>query len=197
MDLSTSLGVIGLLIGLWGIYLAIKQNRYPAEVTLIKENWIPLFDTIVKNISELAVLYKSAPINPNLVLIHATLLNTGSKDSNQSMVEKPITLTLPTGHKWLEAKVITKANDAVVELKIDRGDTINVEHLSFTLGDTITVNHHLFRCNEYIAIQALAEVPHRGNNCNAELWSAIKLDHRISDMGKIKEWGPWGQALIN
>ena len=67
MGLSTNLTIVGILIslcfGAWGVFLALGR-RYPGEITFVKEEAIALFDAIVKNLPELAVLYRGGSCQP-------------------------------------------------------------------------------------------------------------------------------------
>ena len=69
MNPTTILAIIGTLativLGGWGIYLAVKR-RYPGRITFIIEDSIGLFDSIVRNLPELAVLYKGESVRQNL-----------------------------------------------------------------------------------------------------------------------------------
>lgn len=184
MDVSTSLGFIGILasiiFGIWGIYYTIKQ-RYPGQITFIKEQTIALFDTIVKNLPELSVLYKGAAVSPNIVLIRGALVNSGKKDISPTMVEKPITISLPEKYKWITAKVISTSENVQSDI---------------TLRDerTLEVNNSLFRCKEYICFQALAEVPSDEKNhqkddmpIKEELGDSLSFSHRIEDTREIEK----------
>src|ERR1035438_9026699 len=153
MNTSDILGVLGIaatiVFGVWGIIIIVRR-RYPGQLTYIKESNIGLFDSIVKNLPELSVLYNNAPVGQGLVLIKGAILNTGSKDITNEMVEQKLTFALPEGFRWLTAKVVGNSGNVVGAIDIqDRS-------LVFTTG--------LFRCNEFIRFQAIAEIPvHKTN----------------------------------
>jgi hypothetical protein len=73
------ISIIGALGTLWGIYLFFKY-RSITKFTVVILKTIALFDTIVKNIPGLKVIYQDIPIEPNIILIEAELLNTGTTD---------------------------------------------------------------------------------------------------------------------
>ena len=57
-DILAVLGIVATIIfGVWGIIIVIRR-RYPGQLTYVKESYIGLFDSIVKNVPELAVLYQ-------------------------------------------------------------------------------------------------------------------------------------------
>lgn len=76
MNYSTLLAVTGasatIVFGALSIYFAIKK-RLSGEITFFLEDCISLFDTIVKNFPELAVLYKNKPIDKSIVLLKGYL----------------------------------------------------------------------------------------------------------------------------
>lgn len=101
MDSSTILGIAGLaatiVLGGYSIYLVFRTQKYPGRITFVRESCIGLFDAVVRNLSELSIQYRDAPVGENLVLLKGCLLNTGTKDISPDMVEEPITATLPDG----------------------------------------------------------------------------------------------------
>jgi hypothetical protein len=181
MNTSDILGVLGIVativLGVWGIIIAVRR-RYPGQLTYIKEPYIELFDSIVKNLPELSILYNNAPVGQGLVLIKGAILNTGSKDITNEMVEQELTFALPEGFRWLTAKVTGNSGNVAGTADIqDRS-------LVFTTG--------LFRCNEFIRFQAIAEVPvHNANDgkqskgIEERLDEAISITHRIADTQKV------------
>lgn len=98
MTVGTALGIVSILatvvFGIWGLYVVVRR-KYPGGLTLVVDDCIGLFDTIVKNFPDLAVLYHEQPVSHGLVLFKGTFLNSGTKDITPEMVETPITLALP------------------------------------------------------------------------------------------------------
>jgi len=165
--------IVTILLGVWGIYVTIKY-RHSVRVSFVLRKSIALFDTIVKNITDLSVLYKGSPVTQNLILIEGALANTGNKDILPTMIERPICLNLPKDYKWLTAKIISTSNNVEADLNIS--------------DPTLTVNSGLFKINEHIHFQALLQVPHEINVVNIEnkMDKIINISHRIADMSKIK-----------
>lgn len=179
MELINMLAFLGIAVsaafGTWGIYLTIK-HRYLVQLTFLKDQSIALFDSIVKNLPELEVLYKQTPVTPNLVLLRGALVNTGKKDIAPTMVESPITAVLPDGFKWLTAKVVSASDNVQADIQV-KSDTAFV------------IRTGLVRCQEHIMIQALAEIPTEfadsGDGIDKELARSLRFQHRIEDAGKI------------
>jgi hypothetical protein len=178
--MGTALTVLGIIIstafGAWGIYLTIK-HRYPGRITFVKQESIALFDAIVENLPELAVLYKGAPVSPDIVLIRGALVNTGAIDISPSMVDAPLKAQLPEGFEWLAAKVVSSSTDFNVSLTIDS-------------PRTITINGNLFRRNEHVRFQALASVPSTKSSKQGDiakcLEEAIEFSHRIANTRRVE-----------
>jgi len=185
METSTVLTILGIfltaILGSWGLYATFK-NYKPGEITFIKEEFIPLFDSIVKNLSDLQITYLNEPVKPNLYLIKGALLNTGKKDISNDMVEDNIKIELPANYKWVTAKVISKAKN----VKADANINIDTE-LEFEFG--------LFRTNEYVRFQALYEKS--SDETKDEVGEEIfvkkgkkskraNFSHRIKDVKDIK-----------
>ena len=162
--------IISLLFGVLGIYFSVRKRQYPGEITFVKESLVSLFDELVENIENLQVLYKSNPIQKNIVLMKGHLLNTGSIDISQEKVNKELTATLPNEYKWLETKIISSSPG------LDAHITISKENeLCFDLG--------LFRRDETISFQALAQIPstQTGKEMRDTFDKELKWHHRIAD----------------
>ncbi len=177
------LAIIGIaatvVLGLCGIYVAVKR-KYPGEITFVQESCLGLFDSIVKNMPELAVHYKGSAVGEGLVLLKGAFLNTGSKDISEAMVEEKVSISLPEEFGWLTAKVVSTSAKVQAQLAM--------------LDRSVVLETGLFRCREYIRFEALAEVPTKDarDNDGAEsiekkLGKALKINHRIADTQKIKK----------
>lgn len=182
MSPSTILAIIGTLatvvLGTFSIYLAIKR-RYPGRITFVVEDSIGLFDSIVRNLTELAVLYKGEPVRKNLVLLKGFLVNTGTRDITDSMIEDKLEARLPEGYKWLTGKVVASSSNVRAE-----ATRIDDQRLRFDVG--------LFRCDEFIRFEAVVEVPlEEATDGPARrqpgdaLKEVLTFTHRIADTRRV------------
>lgn len=183
MSTNTFLTILGMVLALIlsGVtcWLTLRQ-RYPGQITYFEESCIGLFDSIVRNLPDLKVLYKSDPVSENIVLLKGYFFNTGSKDITTEMVEKPVTLKLPERFKWLDGKVVSPQDSLKVSLQIK--DDI-----------TAKINFGLFRVNEYAKFELLAQVPVtdpvvKGTkiiNAVGKLRTALMLVCRIADCREV------------
>jgi hypothetical protein len=183
MDYNFILAVLGLLctlaLGAWSIYLAMR-HRYPGQISFVMQGCLGLFDSIVKNLPELSVLYKNAPIKENLVLLKGAFLNSGRIDIADRLVEENLKACLPSGYRWVTARVTSSSPSVKSHVSVD-----SETELSFYLG--------LFRRGEYLHFEALAEVPDPPSsikekslqNPGRRLKEALQFSHRIADTGKV------------
>ena len=177
----TALTITGILLtvffGLWGIYVLARSSKYPGQITLVRESTLALFDTIVRHFPEIAISHKGAPVSEGLVLFRAAILNTGSKDITPEMTAGRLTLTLPDGFKWLNAKVVSASPG--VHGKVERSS----QAIGFDLG--------LLRCKEFVRFEALSEVPPAqkdkddSDDPEALFRNAVRASHRIADTQKV------------
>ena len=75
MDLiGLFLAISGILVsgafGCWGVFLTLKNKRYPGQLTFCWGNRISLFDDIVSKLDNLSILFKKDPIGSNVVLFY-------------------------------------------------------------------------------------------------------------------------------
>lgn len=178
-DINFWLGFLGFLatiiFGILSIYL-VKSKKYPGGLTFISEETIGLFDSIIKNFPQIAITYNDKNINQQIVLLKGFIVNTGSIDIKDDLVEENLKLKLPTNFKWLNVKIVdsTKGSKA--------STTIAAENeLIFHLG--------LFRKNEFLRFEALADVPQSTENkasATIILTEELKFEHRIADTDKVE-----------
>ena len=184
MDMSLYFGIAGLsatvILGSYSIYLVFRTRKYPGRIVFVKEACIGLFDTFVRNLPDLSILYLDKPVDENLVLLKGSLLNVGSKDISPNMIEEQICISLPEGFRWLAVSIVSTSSQFKSQAKIT-----NEFRILFDLG--------LFRCREHLNFQAIAEVPASKNSKHSNkgpaeiLESAIDFHHRIADTQKIKK----------
>lgn len=152
METSLLLGIIGILattvFGVLSLYV-IKFRKKPGQITFLIEEVIGLFDSIVRNLPELSIKYQNEPIDQSVFLLKGCLINTGTKDITEAMMESELTISLSEGYKWLNAKQVS---DSPPEVQLS---ILKRVHLIFNMS--------LFRCGEYIRLEALVEVPAQEN----------------------------------
>jgi len=184
MGVSPVLAVLGILVslgfGAWGVFLALR-HRYPGEITFVREQIIALFHAIVKDLPDLAVLYRGAPVGPNVVLLRGSFVNTGTKDISPSMTEGSLTLSLPEGSKWLSASVMSCSPHVKASLSVP-------------YPNAIVLASGLLRCKEFIRFQALAELvtpeasagPSVADSVERQLERSLRFEHRIQDTRRVR-----------
>jgi len=176
-DLNILLGILGLILtigfGILGIYY-VKRKKYPGSISYIEDYSTGLFNSLIKNFSEISITYDGQNISQQIAFVKGYLLNDGIIDISNQMTEQPITVHLPENFKWLRAKIIDKSNENLSSLKI-------INHR------TIQFNLELFRIDEYLAFEALAEVPETDDKKSAGqiLSRNITFNHRIANTTKI------------
>lgn len=178
MSFSDMLAIIGIVItvilGVAGIYFAIRRTKYPAKITFVREQSVTLLEDFAKKIPNLTLLYKDTPIQKNVILISGYLVNEGSVDITKEMVEQSLRCILPGECAWIEFKVTSTANELQVASSI-----INKNNVEFQLG--------LFRCNESFSFQALASLDEKYANEKVDIFTNdISWAHRIASLGDIK-----------
>lgn len=177
-SILTILGIIfTILFGILSFYLIIKR-RYSGQITFYKETTLALFDSLAKNFPELSVNYQNQPVNEGIVFLKGTILNTGAKDIDETMVKEKMNIELPDGFKWLSAKVISASSHLKTDIIVSEKN--------------INISIELFRCNEFIRLEALAEVPiaktkngKKTIGLEAKLEKVIRINHRIADTQKV------------
>ena len=177
-DLNFVFGISGILLGVTSVILAVyfyKVKRYPGSIIYIEDQSTGLFNSLVKNFSEITITYGDKNVSQQIAFVKGYLINDGTIDINPKIIEQNLTLNLPTDFKWLSAKIVNKSDGNQSTLQI-------LEH------DTIEIQFGLFRRDEFIDFEALAEVPinEKGKDAGIVLSNNITFDHRIADTDKVK-----------
>lgn len=134
---------------------------------------IELFDAIGSTFDDLLVTYSGNPVTENLVLLNGAFINSGRTDISPSMVEQPITVSLPEGYCWLLGKVVASNAEANLEI-------VNDQSFEIRTG--------LFRCGEFVKFHALARLPDVNSDLSnsKELMKNITFSHRITNTKEVK-----------
>lgn len=174
MDTSLLLTIIGLIATFVFGFLSIdlfKRKRYPGKVTFVKQSSISLFNSIVKNFNEIAILFENKPIKENLIYIKGCFINDGDIDVEGEKIERPINVTIPENYNWVNCKITDTSPDLKCSYQIKDSKT-----LQFDFG--------LFRKNEFYQIEAIIEAT-EDKEKHDSIFDELKFTHRISQTQKI------------
>jgi len=174
MNLSLLLTILGLLLTIVFGFLSIdlfKRKRYPGKITFVRQANISLFNSIVKNFQEISILFESNPIKENLIYIKGSFINDGDIDIEGEKIEKPISLTLPKGLRWVNCKITSQSKDFICKFEIH-----SETDLEFIFG--------LFRKSEFFQIEAIIEALDDKLN-HENIFEELKFQHRIANTQKI------------
>src|SRR5690606_41800255 len=114
MDTSLLLTIIGLVATFVFGFLSInlfKKKRYPGRITFLKQSSISLFNSIVKNFNEIAILFENKPIKDNLIYIKGYFINDGEIDIEGEKIERPINISIPENYNWINCKITGTSPD--------------------------------------------------------------------------------------
>jgi len=164
MDYGILLGAIGVLATIILGILPLRKSR-KGGIEFIEEENINLYNSVVKNISDLTLTFQSAPIKENIYLLRGFIFNVGLQDITPQMVEKNLKMILSKKGKWLNVNLINKSEDLKANLTIK--------------NNALTIDTGLLRNKEFIYFESIIETP------NQSLNSEIKFDHRIADTPNI------------
>ena len=174
MDTSLLLTIIGLVATFVFGFLSInlfKKKRYPGRITFLKQSSIRLFNSIVKNFNEIAILFENKPIKDNLIYIKGCFINDGEIDIEGEKIERPINISIPENYNWINCKITGTSPDLKCSYEIK-----DSKNLQFDFG--------LFRKNEFYQIEAIIEAT-KDIDKNDNIFDELNFTHRISQTQKI------------
>lgn len=181
MSIDTTLAIIGLIVTIFLGYLGLKYTlkyRKKTEIIFLKNSSLSLFKTIVKNLDEIEINFQGKKINENLILFKGTFFNNGNIDIEKSIVYKPLEIELPDNYSWVSNKIIDSSDGLDIELK-------QVENKLIFQWD-------LLKEGEYFTFDSLVEYKAQEEeseniNIGRKLLKDININHRITDLKKIKK----------
>ena len=179
MDNNIILWILGIIVtfilAYWGVRATFKTTR-EVKLLYLQENWIPLFDAIVKNMEGIEITYQHTPIEPSLILLKGCFLNIGNVDIDSKHIYQPVTITLPDDLKWKEVKVVD--TPAGVNVVSRAKDDVNLEFGWDLLKKT--------ECFKFDAlIDASRYLTHEVKLDRGSFSKMIKISHRITDLDKV------------
>lgn len=164
---------VGTLI--WGIYVFRQQSKYPGSLTFILEPPVRLVDDFAQKLSNVNITYKNEPVKRGMMLLNGYLINNGSSDITDQMVEIPLECALPEGCDFLEVSVTATSEN----LKID-GIINENNRAEFSLG--------MFRKGESFSFQYLISIDKKlSDQIISEEDNILNWTHRIANVGKIEQ----------
>lgn len=146
--------LIPTIITIWTYFYIRKSRFYYVERTSIK-----LHDDIVKNIPDLAITYKNAEINENLIFFRGTILFKSHTDIKSEDIDQEVTIYSPDNNAMWKHFEISKASDTFQP--------------NFTTNNNkVIVDRSMLKINDYITFAGLLD----SKNTN------LLISHRIFNM---------------
>lgn len=182
MAIALILTIVGITLTIIGIKYTLKYGRR-IKLTYIDEGCIPLFESIVKNIDRLEVMYKKEPVDPSLILIKGSFVNDGNVDIEETSIHEPVSMRLPDSYKWLQAKIVNSSPGVKTKYEI-KDESI----LEFKWA--------LLKENEFFSFNSLIKAPvdnkkgrdkEKNSNTAKNILKLISFSHRITNLRSIKK----------
>lgn len=173
-----SFGVaITIVVGFVGIRTSRKYTR-SVDLLFVQHEWIPLFETIVRDMKDVEVKFKQQPISENIILFNGSFVNNGNSDIDESMVHKRLSICLPKEFRWLEAKITKHSKGVNASCEIAKGNELHFDW-------------DLLKKNEFLTFSSLIELQRSGEKKDDEesLFDLfeINFEHRITNLSKVKK----------
>jgi hypothetical protein len=177
--LGFALTGLGVLLAIIGIVLTIKANK-KINLSYIEVDYIPLFQSIVKNIDGIEVQYEGKTISPSLHLLKGCIINAGTLDIDDQAIHEPVRIKLLETFKWVKVGISDKSPDLKVEYEIrETGE--------------LEFRWNLMKKGEYIKFDALIEAKVEsaeadvkdGHKAELGFTKNLSIRHRIANLYTI------------
>lgn len=178
--------MIELIIGIFGAVLTIgfgiyslkkmKDSTPKVELSFIKNECFSLVDESYNKLG-LDIRYKEEKITNPIILLKATLRNTGSLDIDKNMMFQPLKIISSPQYKWLEAKVLTSPENANIEANIFN-------------PNTLILNWDLLKEQESLEVEMVIEQIDKIQDevpSTIYFYDNIYFEHRITNLKNIRK----------
>lgn len=173
------LATIGIVATIVGVVYASKRGS-KVGLTYIDEDCISLFKSLVESIDGIEVTYKEKSVDPSLIVLQGSFVNTGNLDIDESSVHEPLSLKLPDGYEWLEVKMAKSSPGSQAKCSIRNKSTVEF-------------GWDLLKKDEFFGFNSLVKAPPLRNRQTGEdavpprrLSELISFSHRITDLRRIQ-----------
>ncbi|MFZ1683301.1 MAG: hypothetical protein WAU88_04130 [Candidatus Zixiibacteriota bacterium] len=169
--------VISLVVGGLISYFFYRKSIRRGKVRVFGSPAIQLFDSIVKEIPSIEILYKSATINKSLALLNVTFFNDGPMDIEIKSTAPEVTIELPQELEWCEFNIRSYSKGVVCSVKLTSKSTAGVRWDLLRRGEVIN-------CVALVRQVADLQPSHSKVSRESETldpWSVLKIHHRIAN----------------
>lgn len=170
---STLFAVLFFFLGVY--YNKKLLNRM--ELSFVLNEWLPIITT-VKDIQFLQLINYVPPQNTNVYYLKAAIANTGNIDIDNLNIHKAMNIRFPDGYT-----IVREAHYSNNDLEIDSNYKKN----------EINATWNLFKPTEIIYFELILETNEIVTQ--TELEKKIKINHRISNLKKIKIFSVYPHSL--
>ena len=169
MNIYLLLAILGIIIavvfGVLGIIFFLKR-KFKGKLNLIIDESIGLYDSVVKNIEGLEIIYNNEPIKENMYLLKIFMINSGEMDLTKEMTEKYPCIGFGDNSKIHKTSIIGKSSELKVNIEVE--------------NNNIKIENGLIRREEYLYIEALIET-NKGSKLDD-----ISFHYRISEFDETQ-----------
>ncbi len=154
-----------------------NRNKRAPGLLYAQKDCVALFDSIVKNMDKIEILYNAEPITPDLILLKGCFYNSGNDDLESSKIHRPVSADFGENVEVIECNISEKPDGSNVKKKI-----VDNQKIEF--------NWDLLKKTESFHFDILLKVKKKNGEKEKErvekrLFKEIVFTHRITDLDKI------------
>jgi hypothetical protein len=161
---------IGTIIGIIGLYYAVRRRKNPGIIASVGINSIDLFNTIVKNFQQIKILFEEISINENIVFWKSAIVNLGDIDITNEMIKEPLYIVLPENFYWINVQITSHSPDLECTVEIE--------------ANKLFLSMDIFRRDEFFIIESLVQTSGEGSPTKL-LAKSITFHHRIANTRSV------------
>ena len=164
----TAIGVVAAISIPLGIRYFSREARHQLDIILDKE--VFLVNQLARDVKDISILIDEKPASEQVVWITGWIVNSGSLDIGDRIVQKPLRLDLPENMSWIRANIDHSSNDVECQCS-----TVDKRQIEF--------HWTLLRSGEYIHFDCLVECPPEATK---EVWDSKSFAEAIRPYSRIE-----------
>lgn len=160
------------IIGIPSFVMAIRKKKYPKQVEFYVLDLVRIISPLVRKYDSIKLLHNDKETK-NVSFLRGMFVCVGDEDVELKAVENRggMQVSLPDGYRWLEVHPQERTKGLDVNCAIDE-----------QFPNIMYVTSELFKRDEAFTFDAYIE----GKDDDRLVYSKLKVEHRISNMGIIK-----------
>lgn len=159
--------------------IAIRSARkvVTSKITLVEYDLLSPYTELVEVFADLDIIFDGEPISPDVSVYRACVVNTARFDIDERRIKAPLSIRLPSSHKWREAVVTASSPDVNAWCVISSDEELELRWELLKTDES-------FEFYAVVARRATVEEKADEEISSERLSDKMHFKHRITDLDR-------------